>query len=173
MKEIWNKVLYPDFSSKVNLWISNQGRIKSYRTKKIGGVILKGAYISNYNVIFVELKNGKRKTLFVHKLVAEFFIPKSDEDKKYVIHRDYDLRNNFVNNLQWANKEEVIEHKLGNPHIKNIRYNTKLSQSDVDYIRKRVVRLKREGGALYAPLARKFGVSETQIKRIVERKNWK
>jgi Mor family transcriptional regulator len=173
MKEVWKKVIRPDFNPKVNLWISNYGRIKSFRTKKIGGKILSGTHISNYKVTFVETVDGKRKTLFVHKLVAELFLLNTDKNKNFVIHKDYDLLNNYVGNLQWATKEEVGRHKLENPNNKNRTYYTKLTQSDVDYIRKRVVRNKREGRDLYASLARKFGVSITHIKRIVERKNWK
>lgn len=173
MEEIWEKVLMPNFSAKVNLWVSNYGRIKSFRTKRIGGKILKGTTISNYRVVFAESVEGKRITLYIHKLVAVCFLDHPTAEQKYVIHKDFDLQNNYYLNLAWASVEEVKQHNLLNPRRQNIQYNVKLTLEQVQYIRKRVFRLKREGGDLYVPLARKFNVSVTQIKRIVDKENWK
>lgn len=46
-------------------------------------------------------KNGKTKPFLVHRLVAEAFIPNSD-NLPCVNHKDEDTKNNNVNNLEWC-----------------------------------------------------------------------
>lgn len=47
-------------------------------------------------------KDGKTKTLFVHRLVAEAFLP-NEEGLSMVNHKDEDKTNNFAENLEWCN----------------------------------------------------------------------
>ena len=46
-------------------------------------------------------KDGKSKTVFVHRLVAEAFIPNTDK-LPMVNHKDEDKTNNFAENLEWC-----------------------------------------------------------------------
>ena len=115
-----------------------------------------------------------------HKAVAELFLPKPDsDDKKFIIHKDFDKENNSVENLEWANQEELnIRYQQ---HPKNVLYafkkqfieakpNTKmgkLSETDVLTIK---TRLKK--GDSYKKLAARFNVSDMQIHRIKSGENW-
>lgn len=54
-------------------------------------------------------KNGKTKGHFVHRLVAEAFIP-NPENKSTVNHKDGDKLNNFVGNLEWMSNLENMRH---------------------------------------------------------------
>ena len=60
---------------------------------------------------------GERKYFNVHRLVAQSFIPNPD-DKPYVNHIDGDKSNNSVENLEWCNQSENMEHayRIGLKH---------------------------------------------------------
>ncbi|NPA58758.1 MAG: ribbon-helix-helix protein, CopG family [Aquificae bacterium] len=65
-----------------------QFRLKTFTTKK------------GYQV--VQLSNGgKRKVFYVHRLVAQHFLP-NEKGYRYVKHLDGDRTNNSVDNLRWT-----------------------------------------------------------------------
>ena len=55
---------------------SNYGRIKSFSTNKKDGQILKLFEIKGFKTVHI-VKDGSKSTLYVHKLVAEAWIPKA------------------------------------------------------------------------------------------------
>lgn len=56
---------------------------------------------------------GNRKNHYVHRLVAEAFIP-NPNNLPQVNHRDYDRKNNKVTNLEWCSSLENIRHSRCN-----------------------------------------------------------
>lgn len=115
--------------------------------------------------------------LLVHKAVAELFIPNDDpENKKFVIHKNFDKKDNRVENLMWATKEEVVKRSFESPNYISFKISNqkkdptsvaKLSYNDVVLIKR-----KLKKGEPAARLARRFGVSDMQIHRIKSGENW-
>lgn len=126
MTEIWR-----DIKNYENLYQgSNLGRARSldtYRKGKNGSVrfckgrILKPVTTKDGYLQVVLCKNGKKKTYYVHHLVAEAFIEIPEELKhlngtRYlqVNHKDEDKTNNNVNNLEWCDRTYNINYGTRN-----------------------------------------------------------
>ena len=105
-----------------------------------------GEVINNHNGRHVKPQmNGKGylrvsiggKLQFVHRLVAEKYIP-NPENKSQVNHIDGNKLNNSVDNLEWVTNLENRRHAVENDlHLKGEKCPyAKLTASDVDFIRK-------------------------------------
>lgn len=89
--------------------VSSHGRIKSYHERYKKPRILKTS-MTTTGYRKVELaKNKKKKSLKVHRIVAEAFIL-NEENKPYVNHLDSNPLNNNVNNLEWCTQKENMIH---------------------------------------------------------------
>lgn len=54
-------------------------------------------------------KDGKYHTKYIHRLVAEAFIPNPD-NLPFVNHKDEDGTNNFIDNLEWCTREYNVSY---------------------------------------------------------------
>jgi hypothetical protein len=77
------------------------GHEETFEPKTIGG----------YKYISFTTRMGNRETIYLHRLVAEFFTSNSDADHTYVIHKDYDRQNNVYTNLEWTDREGLYKHR--------------------------------------------------------------
>ena len=172
-----------DFPLKFRYAFSNRGRLIHFSENFIDGIELKGSYADGYKTFrYAKSVNGKRnyKTLFIYKLVAKFFIPKTSEDQQYVLHLDYVRDNDFVKNLKWATHEEWQMHNKKSPHVINSMKNLlehnlksdgrKLTVTKVIYLKRLLA--KPIQNTRIKMLAKQFGVSEMQIHRIKSGENW-
>lgn len=91
--------------------ISNTGKV--YKIKKGVGPedIFIPKEIGGYKYISFTCRNGTRQTIYLHRLVAEFFIKPKSIAHTYVIHSDYDRKNNGADNLEWVSKEVLYKHR--------------------------------------------------------------
>ena len=54
-------------------------------------------------------KNGQIKTFYIHRLVAEYYIPNPNKYKE-VNHIDENKSNNKIDNLEWVEHKTNINH---------------------------------------------------------------
>ena len=84
-----------------NYTISDKGEIVNTNTnKKLKGYIRKDGY-----VIISLSKGGKKYKCYLHRLVAETFIP-NPNNLPQVNHKDEDKSNNDVTNLEWITPKD-------------------------------------------------------------------
>ena len=103
--------------------VSDQGRVKSIGYGKER--ILSPGKLQNGYLRVNLCKNGERKNLLVHRLVAQAFIPNPDNLPE-VNHKDEDKDNNSVQNLEWCDRKynndygtrtQRVSEKLSKPVI--------------------------------------------------------
>jgi hypothetical protein len=178
------KEIYIDDKLQRRYAVSNKGRLVSFLDDIESGRLLKGALTDKYRMfrykLYMEGGKIRNKHLFISKLVAEYFIPKTSEEQVYVLHLDRKRDNDDFRNLRWATKEEMIEHSRKSPFVKQAKLNLiahnlnsngrKLTVTKVMLIKKLLA--KPEQTTRLKMIAKQFGVSEMQIRRIKSGENW-
>ena len=81
--------------------ITNTGKVYSYIS---GRYLHKGYDKDGYELVTLS-RNNYRRTYRVHRLVAEAFIDNPD-NKTEVNHIDFNVKNNWFENLEWVTKKE-------------------------------------------------------------------
>jgi hypothetical protein len=101
--------------------VSEDGRVYSHPKKWMAGYNMattngghNGLWLSlNYKsgryIHVILKKEGKRYTKDVHRLIAETFIP-NPHNLPQVNHKNFDRRDNCIQNLEWVTQEENNQH---------------------------------------------------------------
>ena len=120
----------------------------------------------------INLSNGGvQKHFYIHRLVAEAFIP-NYLNLPEVNHIDANKQNNCVENLEWCDRKHNLQHSynVGLKRCGESHGMHKLTESDVLKIRAEYRKGDREC-SLHA-LGRKYGVSWCTIQGIVTGRLW-
>lgn len=92
--------------------VSSLGRIRSYRKGKWGlcdaPKIIYGQLGRHYRTV-VLCKDGHKNSVYIHRLVAETFIPNL-QNLSEVNHKDGNKSNNAADNLEWCTHTENMHH---------------------------------------------------------------
>jgi len=166
--EIWKEV--PGSNSRY--FVSNYGRLKSFKYKK-NGAILKCGEVNGFKLVYIDYNEKKRQRIYLHKLLAEIWLPKPSEKHTFVTHLDGNLKNNHISNLAWMTKEELDEHhrqlssKIPPSERKKIITYSKLKVRDVIAIKKML-----QKGVQNVDIAKMFCISDMQVTRIKRGENW-
>lgn len=92
--------------------INESGEIISFR--RVKPVFIEGKISYNgYKMVGLRDKNGKRKYIHAHRLVALTFLENPDK-LPYVNHKDGNKLSNHVTNLEWVTPSENSIHALEN-----------------------------------------------------------
>lgn len=176
-QERWEPFHRETWQDRFRYEISNYGRVVSF-VKNPKGELLKGGKSQGFLTFVACLKNGKKQACYIHRVVAELFLPKKENDK-FVIHLNYNKTENRVDNLAWATKDEWVAHQQGNPKVKEnkikrrkrtIKCYSKLTYAQATILKKKLLDPERK--TRIRVLAKQFGVSEMQLYRIKSGENW-
>ena len=138
--------------------VSNYGRVKSLtyrkcvhgiRTISSADIVLSPFDNGNGYLLISLTRNQKRKNFYVHRIVAENFIDIPNKFD-YVNHKDFNKKNNKVENLEWCTQKYNVNH--ARPHIKR-QHNCK-TQTGERYI------TRRKGRDLYRVCIKRAGVDK-------------
>ena len=167
--------------------ISNYGRLVSFTDKIENGTLVNGSKQDGYRIWRYKIrdKNNKirHKHCFLYKLVAEYFIPKTSDEQVYVLHLDRNRANDYVENLKWATKAEMLEHSKKSPYViaakkkqlaqwreKRKHQGYKLTSTQVMLLKRRLHDPNRK--TRLKIIAKQFGVTEMTLYRIKTGEIW-
>jgi hypothetical protein len=167
--ERWKEIDFKTNLTHAKYEISTKGRVKSYALNKEDGKIINGGNVNGYRSISVKFDQQITRQFYVHRLVAETFLHKDDENQYFVVHLDYDKENNNVYNLKWCTEKELSHHNNKNPQVLKRRVTGyKLTENDVRVIK----RLLKSDKTRLSMIAKRFGITHTQLNRIRSGENW-
>lgn len=108
--EQWRVIDYYDI--KFNMYaVSTYGNVKNI----VSGKFLSKNLSNGYLTVSLQCDDGKRKTFYIHRLVAMSFIYNDDpHSKTQVNHKNMCRCDNFVDNLEWCTQLENIKHEIEN-----------------------------------------------------------
>lgn len=123
-EEIWRPVIgYED-----KYEVSNLDRVRSIKQNKI----MKPQPTKDGYLRIRVSKDGIYTSKMIHRLVAEAFIPLPNNQYDYEVdHKDDDVSNNIVDNLQWLTHDENLEKSFKRGH--QSRSKKQLAQFDLEW----------------------------------------
>ena len=135
MEELWK----PISGLEDNYEVSNLGRVRRIKSGcgTQAGRILHFLNHSNGYVIAPMSLNSKKYRRYVHRLVAEAFIPNPD-NKPEVNHIDGNKRNNCVDNLEWVTRSENNTHMFRSGLVDMDRFKESKRKSKSETTRQRM-----------------------------------
>ncbi len=148
-----------------NYSVTDDGRVYSHRRDRWLKVVCspKSKHVSNhYGRVHI---NGK--STYVHRLVAEAFIP-NPESLPQVNHQDRDKGNNRADNLEWVTGQENMDHAAENMKRGGDHYAAKLTEPDV-----LEMRWLRSLGVAVAEIAEAYGVAKRTARDAITGKTWR
>ena len=158
--------------------VSNKGNVRSldrdvqYKktdfTMKIKGVDLKPNVLKKGYLQVGLSKNGKRKSMLVHRLVMNAFNPTTDENLQ-INHIDGNKENNEVSNLEWVTAIENTNHAYDTGlRDDTIGNNRKLTEDEV----LEIIDLYETGNYTQKELGNKYNIGRNTVGEILLGKTW-
>jgi hypothetical protein len=119
-----------------NYMVSDTGMILNIKRNKHLVNVVAGRYM-----MVLLYNNNKRKSHYVHRLVADAFC-KKQKGKDYVNHKDLNRYNNSASNLEWVSSSENRIHFVLSDKFKPRSYTEKQKKQLKERLNKKVLCLK-------------------------------
>lgn len=146
--------------------VSSHGRVKNSKT----GRILRQGDAGGYSRVTPSIR-GKKVNVNVHQAVARAFIGPVPKGKE-VNHKNGNKGFNNVTNLEYLTRRKNVQHAYDTGLGKGLR-GEKSSSSKLTYRQVRRIRIRyEEGKSSQAELAKRYRVTQSAVKNIVNRKTW-
>lgn len=148
--------------------VSSEGQVRNSRTGHLLSLHVNGAEgVAKY--VSVGLwRNNIPTYKYVHRIVAEAFIP-NPENKQYVNHIDCNPKNNQVSNLEWCTASENMRHAAAMGVIKT---DIEASRRNIQaYNAQHSIKVRRSDGEIYSSVraaAAASGVTPDRIRRAID-----
>lgn len=161
----------PGFS---NYFVTTDGCVYSKNYKGYGLVQQLKFGVTHVGYSFVSLfnDNRKKKTISIHRLVAQAFVPNPNNYSE-VNHRNANKMDNHYLNLEWCTHLQNMQHAERNGLIKHPKgekvVTSILKKEDVIRIRD----IYKTGGFTQREVGLLFGVEQRVISHIVRKSTWK
>jgi len=91
--------------------LSNYGNVVKIKKGTGPEIPFEPKNIGGYKYISFTTLNKTRETIYLHRLVAEFFVEATDQEDIFVLHKNYDRDNNRFDNLKWVTSKEFYKHR--------------------------------------------------------------
>lgn len=176
--EKFKEIPFPKNSLRLRYAVSNTGRLISFKKNFKDGNLLRGTLLGGYVTLKVKPR-GRDKTIFIHRLIAEYFLKRPDKKKKNVLHLNYNKSDNRISNLRWATDAESLEHHRKSPavrkHIARLNSGIKINGLKLTPVKVKQIKLmlkNEKKNYSLKQLSKKFRVSDMQIHRIKTGQNW-
>ena len=156
--------------------VSNRGRVRSFVTPRTSTNMLSVALTKEgYCRIVLQVAKNLRRTMLVHRLVAEAFLGPTPDGQE-VNHKDGDKTNNRPENLEYMTRLGNMRHATDVLGVINgpvvvprgrQRPNSKMTDDAI-----RELRELRKQGWSYHRLAEHFQISRWTVEDIARGKTW-
>lgn len=147
------------------------GRLFSSNYRKgHGQKYLKPRSVGAGYLVYSLHSGGRFRRVYVHRLVAEHFLPPQPSSKHQINHIDGDKHNNHCNNLEWVTPSENQKRRItqGTYHQRSGIAKATLTPMEVIKIKK----LLTKGELSHSNIARQFNVGREAITKIANNKRW-
>lgn len=142
--------------------VSTMGRVRSLPRKNARGQQLKGRYLkplttSDGYLCVRPFKGGKGRTILVHRLVAQAFIPNPD-NKPVINHKNEVKTDNRIENIEWATVEYNVNYGTRNKRAAESRVGQHFSEARIEKMRSGIKEWHRKNPS---PVQKKVMCAET------------
>ena len=92
----------------IGYYLEEDGKVYSAKSRKY---MVPHVNTNGYYVVELIVETGKRKKFYIHRLLAEYFIPNDDPVNKTVVnHKDENRLNNSLDNLEWLSRLDNLNY---------------------------------------------------------------